>query len=165
MCKATPTKLVFCSEITISAFVQKQDRTKGCLQPYWKCSSIQYVSLLYRYLWNSRIFPFNKKSYLHRAQWRYCFYLSRVRILVSPWLLTWLANYKRASRSGARPVLLKFHLQHGFEVRRRYSYRWLSRWAAKFSNRYFFRAWRTLRKICRKKKVVFYVGISSVSIK
>ena len=100
MCKATPTKLVFCSEITISAFVQKQDRTKGCLQPYWKCSSIQYVSLLYWYLlWNSRIFPFTKKSYLHRAQWRYYFYLSRVRILVSPWLLTliltfWNRKYK-----------------------------------------------------------------------
>ena len=30
-----------------------------------------------------------KKSYLHRAQWRNYFYLSRVRILVSPWLLTW----------------------------------------------------------------------------
>ena len=54
------------------------------------------------------MFPFTKKSYLHHAQWRYYFYLSRVRILVSPWLLTWLANYKRASRSGARPVLLKF---------------------------------------------------------
>ena len=35
-----------------------------------------------------------------------CFTL---KILVSPWLLTWLANYKRASRSDARPVLLKFH--------------------------------------------------------
>ena len=45
-------------------------------------------------------FSFTKKSYLHRAQWRYCFYLSCVRIVVSPWLLTWLANYKRASRSG-----------------------------------------------------------------
>ena len=57
--------------------------------------------------WNTRIFPFTKKSYLHRAQWRYYIYLSRVRILVLPWLLTWLANYKRASLSGARPVLLK----------------------------------------------------------
>ena len=56
-------------------------------------------ALLYRYWWNTRIFPFTKKSssraYLH---------LSRVRILVSPWLLTWLANYKRAFRSGARLV-------------------------------------------------------------
>ena len=68
---------------------------------------------------------------------------------MSPWLLLWLANYKRASRSGARPVLLKFHSQNAFEVRRRYSYWWLSRWAAKFSHRYFFRAWRTSRKICR----------------
>ena len=33
-------------------------------------------------------------------QWRYYFYLLFVRIVVSPWLLTWLANYKRASRSG-----------------------------------------------------------------
>ena len=47
---------------------------------------------LYRYWWNTRIFPFTKKSYLHHGQWRYYFYLSRVRILVSPWLLTWLAN-------------------------------------------------------------------------
>ena len=67
---------------------------------------------------------------------------------MSPWLLTWLANYKRASGSGARPVLLKFHSQNSFEVRRRYSCRWLSRWAAKFSHRYFFRAWRTFRKNC-----------------
>ena len=42
-------------------------------------------------------FPFTKISYLHHVQWRYYFYLSCVRILVSPWLLTWLANYKRAS--------------------------------------------------------------------
>ena len=109
--------------------------------------------LLYRYWSNTKIFTFTKKPYLHRAQWRYCFYLSRVRILVSPWLLKWLANYKRASRSGARhrPVLLKFHSQNGFEMRRRYSYRWLSRWAAKFSHRYFFRAWRTFRTICRSR--------------
>ena len=26
---------------------------------------------------------------------------------MSPWLLTWLANYKKASRSGARPVLCR----------------------------------------------------------
>ena len=48
-----------------------------------------------RYWWNTRIFPFTKKSYLHRAQWRYYFCLSRVRILVSPWLLTfWNKKYK-----------------------------------------------------------------------
>ena len=105
------------------------------------------TSLFYRYWWNTRILSFTK-NHIFITQ-RYCFYLSRVRILVSPWLLAWLANYKRASRSGARPVLLKFHSQNGFEVRRRYSYRWLSRWAAKFSHRYFFRAWRTFRKICR----------------
>ena len=55
--------------------------------------------LLYRYWWNTRIFPSTKKSHLHRAQWRYYFYLSRVRILVSPWLLTliltfWNRKYK-----------------------------------------------------------------------
>ena len=62
--------------------------------------------LLYRYWWNTRIFPFTKKSYLHRSQWRYYFYLSRVRILVSPWLLTWLANYKRASRSKKKYIYI-----------------------------------------------------------
>ena len=34
-----------------------------------------------------------KKSYLHRAQWRYYFYFSRVRILVSPWLLTLILTF------------------------------------------------------------------------
>ena len=47
------------------------------------------IYLLYRYWWNTRIFPFTKKAYLHRVQWRYYFYLSCVRILVSPWLLTY----------------------------------------------------------------------------
>ena len=28
-----------------------------------------YSTLLYRYWWNTRIFPFTKKSYLRRAQW------------------------------------------------------------------------------------------------
>ena len=60
--------------------------------------------LLYRYWWNTRISPFTKKLYLHRAQLRYYFYLSRVRILVWPWLPTELTNDKRASRSGARSV-------------------------------------------------------------
>ena len=41
--------------------------------------------LLYRYWWNTRIFPFTKKSNLHCTQSRYYFYLSRVRILVLPW--------------------------------------------------------------------------------
>ena len=59
------------------------------------CTRIER-DLLYRYWWNTRIFPFTEKSYLYRAQWRYYFYLSHVRILVSPWLLTWLANYQRA---------------------------------------------------------------------
>ena len=66
--------------------------------PNWFYSRPRIILyLLYRYWWNTRIFPFTKKSYLHRAQWRYYFYLSRVRILVSPWLLAWLANYKRDS--------------------------------------------------------------------
>ena len=46
-----------------------------------------------RYWWNTRIFPFTKKSYLQRAQWRYYFYLLRVRILVSPWLLTLILTF------------------------------------------------------------------------
>ena len=50
-------------------------------------SSCEKNCLLYKHQWNTRIFPFTKKSYLHRAQWRYYFYLSRVRILVSPWML------------------------------------------------------------------------------
>ena len=79
------------------------------------------IHLLYRYWWNTRIFPFNKKSYLHRAQWRYYFYLSCVRMLVFPWLLIWVPNYKRAFCLVARPVLLKFHSQNGFEVRRLYN--------------------------------------------
>ena len=62
--------------------------------------SIRHISyLLYRYWENTRIFPFTKKSFLLRAQWRYYFYLSRVRILVSPWLLTWLANYQNYKSS------------------------------------------------------------------
>ena len=63
------------------------------LKLYIKCR------LLYRYWWDTKIFPFTKKSYPHRPQWRYYFYLSRVRILVSPWLLTliltfWNRKYK-----------------------------------------------------------------------
>ena len=58
---------------------------------------IPEIILLYRNWWNTRIFPFTKKSYLHRAQWRYHFYLSHVRISVSPWLLNRLTNYKGAS--------------------------------------------------------------------
>ena len=51
------------------------------------CSITDYY--IYRYWWNTRISPFIKKSYLHRAQWRYHFYLSCVRILVWPWLPTY----------------------------------------------------------------------------
>ena len=75
------------------------------------------LSLLYRYWWNTRIFPFTKKSYLHCAQWRYYFHLLCVRILVSPWLLTWSANYRRASRPGVRPVL-KWNFIHKMALRR-----------------------------------------------
>ena len=58
-----------------------------------------YRLLLDRYWWNTGIFSFTEKSYLHRAQWRYYFYLSPVRILVSPCLLTliltfWNTKYK-----------------------------------------------------------------------
>ena len=38
-------------------------------------------SFYYRYWWNTRIFPFTKKSHLHRGQWRYYFHLSRVRTI------------------------------------------------------------------------------------
>ena len=48
-----------------------------------------------------------KIKFSSRAGGRYYFYLSRERISVSPWLLTWLANYKRASRSGTRPVFFE----------------------------------------------------------
>ena len=34
---------------------------------------LKILYLLYRYWWNTRIFPFTKKSYLHRAQLRYYF--------------------------------------------------------------------------------------------
>ena len=85
-------------------FMQTQDEVEG-LHNTPRVSISAYANTgksvsLYRYWWNTRIFPFTKKSYLHRAQWRYYFYLSGVRILVSSWLLTWLANYKRTSRSG-----------------------------------------------------------------
>ena len=104
------------------------------------------VFSLYRYWWNTRIFPFNKKSYLHRAQWRYYFYLSRVRILVSPWLLKWLANHKRARG------LFFWNFIHKMASRCQDDTVTgdFLRWAAKFSHRYFFRAWRTFRKICRR---------------
>ena len=49
-------------------------------------------------------------SNLHRLQWRYYFYLSRLRILVSPWLQTWLPNYERASRS----IILYYCLYFSF---------------------------------------------------
>ena len=76
--------------------VKSSKKLKGCSLSWRTPNCI----LLYRYWWNTRIFPFTKKSFLHRAQWRYYFYLSRLRILVSPWLLTWSANYQRTSRSG-----------------------------------------------------------------
>ena len=62
-------------------------------QPLYKGHLSTMATLLYRYWWDSRIFPYTKKSYLHRAQWRYCFYLSRVRILVSQWLLTLILTF------------------------------------------------------------------------
>ena len=62
-------------------------------QPLYNGHLSTMATLLYRYWWDTRIFPFTKKSYLHRAQWRYYFYLSRVRILVSPWLLTLILTF------------------------------------------------------------------------
>ena len=77
------------------------------------------------------------KSRILITQWRYYFYLSHVRILVLSWLLTWLANYKRASCSGTLPVLLKFHSQNGFKMQRRYSYQWLSMSCQIFTSKFF----------------------------
>ena len=62
-------------------------------QPLYNGHLSTMATLLYRYWWDTRIFPYTKKSYLHRAQWRYYFYLSRVRILVSPWLLTLILTF------------------------------------------------------------------------
>ena len=107
--------------------------------PYLR-TPMYYSLFTILYWWNTLIFPFTKKSYLHHAVKILFLSLMCKDIDVSPWLLTWLANYKRDSRSGAQPVLFKFHSQNGFEVWRRYSYRWLSGWAAKFSHWYFFQA-------------------------
>ena len=62
-------------------------------QPLYKGHLSTMATLLYRYWWDTRIFPYTKKSCLHRAQWRYYFYLSRVRILVSQWLLTLILTF------------------------------------------------------------------------
>ena len=51
---------------------------------FWQSKTNFFISalprnifyLLYRYWWNTRIFPFTKKSCLHHIQWRYYFYLS-----------------------------------------------------------------------------------------
>ena len=62
-------------------------------QPLYNGHLSTMATLLYRYWWDTRIFPYTKKSYLHRAQWRYYFYLSRMRILLSPWLLTLISTF------------------------------------------------------------------------
>ena len=67
------------------------------------------ILCLYRYWWNTRIFPFTKQSYLHRAQWRYYFYLSHMKILVSSWLLRCLANNKPRKWSKKMCFTWKFH--------------------------------------------------------
>ena len=114
--KAQPLVYFVCS--AVNAFLRKKldffgvfNSPKFCsCYTRWTMVCMQYKVLYY--IDTNEIpgfFLSLKNSYLHRAQWRYYFYLSCVRILVSPWLLTWLASYKRASRSGARPVLLKFH--------------------------------------------------------
>ena len=94
-----------CKLTKMASRLLENEKNKTVLENCYKICK----QLLYRYWWNTRIFPFTKKSYLHHAQWRYYFYLSCVRILVSPWLLTLLANYNRTSHSGVQPVLLKFH--------------------------------------------------------
>ena len=47
--------------------------------------------LLYRYWWNTRISPFTKKIITSLCAVK-ILYLSHVKILVSSWLLKWLAN-------------------------------------------------------------------------
>lgn len=88
--------------LTLKTWVGESCREKIRIGTTFKQLQLaKYSMLLYRYWWNTRIMSFTKKSYLHRTQWRYYFRLSRVMILVSPWFLTWLANYKRAPQSGA----------------------------------------------------------------
>ena len=78
-------------------YLSQVSEAHSCRERYFQHEKIKFVSpsghvmfcLFYRYWWNTRIFPLTKKSYRHRPQWRYYFYLSRVRILVSPWLLTY----------------------------------------------------------------------------
>ena len=102
------------------------------------------MPLLYRYWWNTRIFPFTKKSYLHRAQWRYYCYLSRVRMLVSPWLL------KQFSLFGTKNIsIIVLFLFYNF--------------MSEFHNIFVTGIYFAVSKM-NLKKVVFYVGISSVSI-
>ena len=62
---------------------------RALVLPNSHCAIMNEISLLHKHLWNTRISPFTKKSYLHRTQWTYYFYLSQVRILMLPWLLKW----------------------------------------------------------------------------
>ena len=68
-----------------------------------------YWHLLYSYWWNTRIFAFTKKSYLHCTQQRYCFYLPRVRILVLPWLLTYYDTMFRKWIKKKLSFMWEFH--------------------------------------------------------
>ena len=54
--------------------------------------------VIVRKSWKCFWYVLSKLEYIHCVQWRYYFYLSRARILALPWLLIWVANYKRASR-------------------------------------------------------------------
>ena len=76
---------------TIHAVSKKRDNVAAS-------EEVSYQLLLYRYWWNTRIFPLTKKSYLLRVQWRYhmymYFYLSHLKILMSSWLQRWLTNFK-----------------------------------------------------------------------
>ena len=121
---------------------------------------IQHI-LLYRYWRNTRIFPFTKKSYLQRAQWWYFFYLSHVRILVSPCLLT----SKPITRELPAQVT-KYYCPY-FSFITLYpsfiTFLWQAfcdRWPIFIFNYTILLFWNWI-----KKSNVFYVGISSVSIK
>ena len=83
-----------------------------------------------------------------------------VAMVTSIILLAWLANYKRASHSGAWSVLLKLHSQNGFEVQRWDSYRWLSRWAAKFSHSILFLNLKNIQEDLWKSQKVMKVTVA-----
>ena len=60
-----------CKLTKMASRLLENEKNKTVLE---NCYKICKQLLLYRYWWNTRIFPFTKKSYLHHAQWRYHFY-------------------------------------------------------------------------------------------